>query len=98
MGFSIIPIVCAPILPPSVKLNFKMWPEHGHMLIPGVNDTWNDFQKYSRGKIVSSIDWKKAREVLYLKYEDYLASGGLPKQAPQETCRLKLYTQLALLF
>ena len=54
------------------------WPADGRFLIPGVNDTWNEFQKKSRGQSVTSIDWKNARETLYQQFTNFIADGGSP--------------------
>ncbi len=62
------------------------WPQHGCLLIPGVNDTWNEFQKSCSG-VVSSIDWKKAREKLQSEYEDFLSKGGIPTRVAEDSCR-----------
>ncbi len=48
------------------------WPVHGRFLIPQVNDTWNCFQKFCRGKSVSPSEWKQAKAMLYLQYVEYL--------------------------
>ena len=64
-----------------------VWPEYGCFLIPGVNDTWNEYQKSVKGKVVLSQDWKKAREILHSEYEDYLAKGGIPVRADDESRR-----------
>jgi hypothetical protein len=54
----------------------KAWPTNPSLLIPGVNDTWNAFQKLSSGKAVTSKDWKVAREELHKEFKAYLANGG----------------------
>jgi hypothetical protein len=63
------------------------WPEHGRNLIPGVNDTWNDFQRRRKGKKMTSAEWKAAREVLYAQYEEFIANGGVPSEEEEITCR-----------
>ena len=66
------------------------WPEHGCFLIPGVNDTWNLFQKSRKGRAIStSKDWKEAREKLHSEFEDFIAMGGIPARAAEESCRQK---------
>ena len=65
----------------------KEWPDHPRFLIPGVNDTWNEFQKSSRGKTVTSNDWKTARAVLHDEFKQYLATGGAPLNSCDETFR-----------
>ena len=61
-----------------MNLVSKGWPIQPQFLIPGVNDTWNEFQKSSRGKTVTSNDWKTARAVLHEEFKQYLATGGVP--------------------
>jgi hypothetical protein len=63
------------------------WPEHGCFLVPGVNDTWNEFQKSSIKKDVSTKDWKAAREKLHSQFSEYLAKGGIALTAAAESCR-----------
>jgi hypothetical protein len=65
----------------------RSWPEHPRLLIPGVNDTWNDFQRFYRGKTVTPDDWKVARAVLHEDFKTYLASGGEPLQSKDDTFR-----------
>jgi IS5 family transposase len=64
-----------------------MWPNYGSLLILGVNDTWSDFQRFSRGKSVSAYDWKSAREILYAEDEKFVSQGGVPVKKNVETCR-----------
>ena len=52
------------------------WPAHGRFLIPQVNDTWNCFQKFCRGKSVSAAEWKQAKAILYFQYVEHLANCG----------------------
>ncbi len=52
------------------------WPVHGKYLIPGVNDTWNHFQKFCSGKCVSPEDWKSARQKLHDDYREHILEGG----------------------
>ena len=54
------------------------WPKDGSTLIPGVNDTWNEFQKFKNGKIVTSADWRAAKQALHKEYTAYLKQGGKP--------------------
>ena len=54
------------------------WAQDGSKLIPGINDTWNEFQSFSKGKAISPTDWKLARARLYEEYENHIANGGLP--------------------
>jgi hypothetical protein len=74
------------------------WPERGELLIPGINDTWNEFQKHSKGKSVSSADWKLAKEILYKEYEEHLAKGGTAEGITDDWCRLKRRFSLLFLF
>ncbi len=57
------------------------WPVHGTGLIPGVNDTWNEFQKFNNGKTVTSSDWRSAKNVLNAQYREHLEQGGKPNIA-----------------
>jgi hypothetical protein len=65
------------------------WPLHGRFLIPGINDTWNNFQKFSKGRTSAPCDWAKARKILYEEYEEFLVQGGIPIAACEESVRLK---------
>jgi hypothetical protein len=70
--------------------NFKkasQWPQHPRFLIPGVNDDWNSFQKFCKGKAVTGREWKEARQLLHAQYQLYIAEGGLPATINQETHR-----------
>ena len=58
------------------------WPEHPKFLQPNKNDTWNDFQKLHRGKIVTTTAWREARDALHKEFREYLARGGIAQ------CRL----------
>ena len=80
-----------------IQAGCMAWPQHGRFLIPGVNDTWNEFQKTSMGKMVSSQDWKKARASLHLEFEEYIASGGIPIKAADESCRQEVGRDLEIL-
>jgi hypothetical protein len=66
---------------------YDCWPEHPCLLIPGINDTWNVFQKKNRGKSVSSADWKAARYALHAQYRKFLADGGIPNRDFGLKCR-----------
>ncbi len=60
------------------------WPEHPMYLQPNRNDTWNDFQKLHRGKIVTTGAWKAAREELRQEFREYLARGGKAQVHPAD--------------
>jgi hypothetical protein len=64
------------------------WPAHARFLIPGVNDSWNDYQRFCKGKAVTSKDWKEARQALQAQYQAYLADGGEPAHINTQTHRL----------
>ncbi len=53
------------------------WPLHGRYLIPGLNDTWNVYQKLKRGLSVKPAEWHAARAALRSEHEEYIASGGV---------------------
>lgn len=72
----------------------RVWPEHPRYLVPGVNDTWNEFQKFSRGKTVTPDDWKTARAALREEFRQYLAIGGEPMKGCDETFRCVLNFQI----
>jgi hypothetical protein len=63
------------------------WPTDPKFLIPGVNDTWNDYQKFRKGAVVTSKDWKDARKELNAQFQQYLSEGGLPARIEKETHR-----------
>ena len=65
-----------------------LWPEHARYLIPGVNDSWNDYQKFCKGKAVTGTEWKEARQALHEQYQTYLEEGGQPAHFNVETHRL----------
>ena len=67
------------------------WPQHPKFLIPGVNDSWNDFQKFCKGKVVTGKEWKEARQLLHAEYQTYLAEGGLPASVNEETQRFNKF-------
>jgi hypothetical protein len=56
----------------------RKWPDRGSELVPGVNDTWNEFQKFHNGKVVTSADWRAAKQALHAEYTAYLEGGGKP--------------------
>jgi hypothetical protein len=66
------------------------WPQHGRFLIPGVNDTWNEFQKFCKGtkRLATSKDWRAAREALHAEYRQFIAEGGAPLTIEHATSRL----------
>ncbi len=68
------------------------WPLHGCLLMPGVNDTWNEFQKAWKGtgKLVNAQDWRAARAALHAQYQQFIADGGIPLQIEPETSRFSL--------
>ncbi len=47
-------------------------------MIPGMNDTWNVYQKFKRGLSARPAEWQAARAALRCEYEDYIAGGGVP--------------------
>mmetsp|Transcript_22537 Transcript_22537/g.47319 ORF Transcript_22537/g.47319 Transcript_22537/m.47319 type:complete len:122 (-) Transcript_22537:76-441(-) len=53
------------------------WPEHPKFLQPNKNDTWNDYQKLHRGKIVTTSAWREARDALHRDFREYLSRGGI---------------------
>ena len=53
------------------------WPQHPKFLIPNKNDTWNDYQKFHRGKIVTTTAWREARDALHRDFREYLMRGGI---------------------
>ena len=56
------------------------WPNHGKFLIPGVNNTWNAYQIFCRGKVKvpTAADWKEARKKLLEEFSEFIAQGGKP--------------------
>ena len=52
------------------------WPRDACHLIPHVNDTWNEFQRFSKGKKVSIAEWRSARDKLYDQYERRIVEGA----------------------
>jgi hypothetical protein len=75
----------------------SQWPQHPEFLIPGVNDSWNDFQKYCKGKVVTGKEWKEARQLLHAEYQRYIAEGGLPASINEETHRFNYFHLLTSL-
>ncbi len=67
----------------------SQWPEDVRFLIPGVNDTWNLFQKYCKGKTVTGTNRKDARKELYDKYQIFLAEGGSPGSIVEDSHRFE---------
>ena len=65
------------------------WPDHVRFLMPGVNDTWNLFQKFSKGKAVTGAEWKEARQALHLEYQKFLAEGGSPESIIEDSHRFE---------
>ncbi len=53
------------------------WPEHPKFLQPNKNDTWNDYQKLHRGKIVTTTAWREARDAIHRDFREYLSRGGI---------------------
>jgi hypothetical protein len=66
------------------------WPQHGRFLIPGVNDTWNEFQKSRKEtrKLATSKDWREARAALHVEYQQFIDGGGIPLTIEHQTSRL----------
>ncbi len=62
----------------------KFWPQHGRFLIPGVNDTWNEYQKFCRGRLCTPDNWRSAREALHAEYQQFVAEGGIPLKIGDE--------------
>ena len=75
-----------------------LWPTHPKFLIPGVNDTWNDYQKFRKGAVVTSKDWKDARQALNAQFQQYLSEGGLAAQIGKDTHRSKGLIDINLCF
>jgi hypothetical protein len=42
-----------------------VWPSHAPELVRGVNDTWNSFQCASKGRNVTTAEWKAAQLLLW---------------------------------
>jgi hypothetical protein len=55
--------------------NHSEWPIHGRYLVPGVNDTWNCYQKFCRGNVVTASQWKAAKAELAAQYAEYYAGS-----------------------
>ncbi len=67
----------------------SLWPEHAQFLIPGVNDTWNSYQKFHKGVKSGSNDWKEARQALHAEFQRFLSDGGFPARIDKETQRFE---------
>jgi hypothetical protein len=63
---------------------YAMWPSEVKLLIPGINDTWNDFQKLCKGKLTTPDEWKLAREALRKEFNEHLANGGVAEPIPDD--------------
>jgi hypothetical protein len=61
-----------------------IWPENARSLVPGFNDSWNSFQKFNKGRLVSTADWRLARAALRKAHEEFVATGGLAEQIPED--------------
>jgi hypothetical protein len=61
-----------------------MWPSEAKFLIPGINDTWNDFQKLCKGKLTTTADWKLAKKKLRTEFDSHLANGGVAEAIPDD--------------
>ena len=72
---------------PSVQ---SRWPDDVQFLIPGVNDTWNLFQKFSKGKMVTGRDWKAARQALHDEFQKFLENGGSPESLREDSQRFEI--------
>ena len=75
----------------------SQWPQHPKFLISGVNDTWNNFQKFCKGKVIAGKEWKEARQLFHAQYELYIAEGGLPVTINKETHRFNSSQLLCIL-
>ncbi len=64
-----------------------VWPQHPSLLIPGWNDTWNDYQRLCKGRVATSVEWKRAKEALHQEFQAFLEHGGLPSRPDDERCR-----------
>ena len=63
---------------------WETWPENERFLIPGLNDSWNCFQKFNKGRIISTADWRQSRAALRKRHEEFVANGGVAEQYPEE--------------
>jgi hypothetical protein len=70
-----------------------MWPAEAKLLIPGINDTWNDFQKARKGRLFTPSDWKLAREALRKEFNEHVMSGGVAEPIPEDWRRYLLVRQ-----
>jgi hypothetical protein len=73
-----------------LKSDYSKWPTRGQDLIPGVNDTWNEFQKFRVGRSVCPHEWRMARESLRQEYAELIARGLFPMQAAEGERRQSL--------
>jgi hypothetical protein len=80
--------MATPDIPPRRETQIP-WPPHGRFLIPGVNDTWNEFQKFCKGtkKLLTSNDWRAAKAALHAQYQQFIAEGGIPLQIEYQASR-----------
>jgi hypothetical protein len=60
-----------------------MWPTAGRFLIPGINDTWNEFQKFNKGKIVTPEEWRSAKAILHKDFQAHVGEGGEMLRLPK---------------
>ena len=60
------------------------WPFDGRYLIPGVNDTWNCFQKKFRGKTVTAAEWREEKAKLFAHYISIFPFGQIQTADDQE--------------
>ena len=58
-------------------------------MIQGVNDTWNEYQKFCKAvqKLATSKDWKAAKKALHAEHQQFIADGGVPLKFEQESSR-----------
>jgi hypothetical protein len=86
--------------PCSAREQQTPWPQHGRFLIQGVNDTWNEYQKFCKEirKLATSKDWKAAREALHAEYQQFIAEGGMPLKIEKEFSRSLQCTHSAYAF
>ncbi len=75
---------CTEMCPIWEERKWETWPKDGRFLIAGFNDSWNCFQKFNKGKLISTADWRLAREALRKSHEEFVANGGVAEQFPAE--------------
>jgi hypothetical protein len=80
------------------SMSESQWPTHPKFLIPGVNDTWNDYQKFRKGTVVTSKDWKDARQALNAEFQQFLSEGGLLAQIEKVAHRFECMVNFKLCF